>query len=616
MRPSVKSLWVIFFFAWMIMPSLDTTVMGGSRGISTFTVTESEKSFPNSSPPPRREAKLGSVGAVERSALGIETHVQILASSSPTPERSEETLGTGQIVVQGNTVLHEEIAIITREYKGKDLSSDEVQEEIRKKINQIYLQEGYLTSRAVKPEFHDGVLTIRIIEGELSKIIIENESDLWLRPSFIQDRIGLGSLAPLNTNELEGQLRLLASDPLLENLEASLRPTGEAGKTNVHLRVKEARSFTLKLISDNYSPPSIGSYRFGAALGLRNLTGFGEQWDGSYFHTTTSGGKVLDGALKVPLNALNGTLELRGARYRTKFTQSEIEDLNIKGKNHLFTVRYRQPFIRTFTNEAALSLGFMYQKGKTFIFQNIGTAFGIGPDENGVSRTSVIQFGQEYIRRLARRVWVIQSQLNFGTGLFNATSNSEPIPDGKFFSWLGQIQLAQRIGNDHLWVTQGGLQLTPDGLLAQQQFVIGGVYSVRGYRQNARIGDGGFRFSTEDRIAIFRDGVGIPWLQVIPFVDMGQTWNVSDNPNPQGNQRFLIGAGLGLLLEPPIDPLRDFTIRVDYGFPFIDLDDKGNDPQNNGFYFSVSYQPEKVIDYISELLIDDGPAEEPGEAGR
>jgi len=30
----------------------------------------------------------------------------------------------------------------------------------------------------------------------------------------------------------------------------------------------------------------------------------------------------------------------------------------------------------------------------------------------------------------------------------------------------------------------------------------------------------------------------------------------------------------------------------------------------------VSYQPDAVIDYISELLIDDRPVEEPGEAGR
>ena len=487
--------------------------------------------------------------------------------------------------------------------------------EIKQTINKMFIQNGYLTSRVSKLDFQDGVLTIQIIEGEVGEIFIENESDLSLRPSFIRDRIGLGTLSPLNINVLEGQLKLLDGDPLLENLEASLRPTGKAGKTDVNVRVKEARPFVLKFISDNHSPPSIGSFRFGVGLGLRNLTGFGEQWDGSYFQSTTSGAKLFDGALKVPLNALNGTLEFRGARYWTKFTQSDFKDLDIKGDKDLYALRYRQPVIRTFTNEVALSLGFTYQKGQTFIFEDIATPFGIGPEPNGVSRTSVIQFGQEYIHRLARSVWVIQSQLNFGTSLFNTTRNPKPIPDGKFFSWLGQIQVAQKIGNDHLWVTQGGLQLTPDGLLASEQFVIGGVYSVRGYRQNARIGDQGFRLSTEDRIAIFRDGVGKPWLQVIPFIDMGKTWNVSDNPNPQSDQRFLIGAGLGLLLEPSIEPLRDFKIRVDYGFPFIDLDDKGDNIQDKGLYFSVSYQPDAVIDYLSKLLMDDKPALEEEEAG-
>ena len=348
---------------------------------------------------------------------------------------------------------------------------------------------------------------------------------------------------------------------------------------------------------------------------MRNLTGFGEQWDASYFQSTTSGAKLFDAALKIPLNALNGTLEFRGARYWTKFTQSDFKALDIKGDKELIALRYRQPVIRTFSNEVALSLGFTYQKGQTFIFEDIGTPFGIGPESNGVSRTSVIQFGQEYIRRLATRVWVFQSQLNLGTSLFNATRNSAPIPDGKFFSWLGQIHVAQRLWDDHLWVTQGGLQLTRDGLLASEQFVIGGVHSVRGYRQNARIGDQGFRVSTEDRIAIFRDGVGKPWLQVIPFLDLGRAWNVSDNPNVQSDQRFLIGSGVGLLVEPPIEPLRNLTIRLDYGFPFIDLDDKGNNIQDKGFYFSVGYQPEAVIDYLSGLFIDDKPADEAREAG-
>ncbi len=537
--------------------------------------------------------------------------------STETSEKPSEFFRFDQVVVQGSTFLKDEIIQTVQEYsKGKERSSPEVQAEIRNALNKQYIENGFLTTRISKIGFREGVLTIQVIEGGLRKIIIENECDLSISPSFIRDRIGLSTLSPLNINRLEGQLKLLDGDPLLENLEASLRPTGIAGKTDLNVRVQEARKYVLKFISDNHSPPSIGSVRFGAGLGLRNLTGFGEQWDASYFQSTTSGAKLFDAALKIPLNALNGTLEFRGARYWTKFTQSDFKALDIKGDKELIALRYRQPVIRTFSNEVALSLGFTYQKGQTFIFEDIGTPFGIGPESNGVSRTSVIQFGQEYIRRLAKRVWVFQSQLNFGTSLFNATRNSEPIPDGKFFSWLGQIQVAQRLWDDHLWVTQGGLQLTRDGLLASEQFVIGGVHSVRGYRQNARIGDQGFRFSTEDRIAVFRDGVGKPWLQVIPFVDMGRAWNVSDNPNSQSDQRFLIGTGIGLQLEPPIEPLRNLKIRFDYGFPFINLDDKGNNIQDKGLYFSVSYQPEAVIDYLSELFIDNKPADESGEVGR
>ena len=73
--------------------------------------------------------------------------------------------------------------------------------------------------------------------------------------------------------------------------------------------------------------------------------------------------------------------------------------------------------------------------------------------------------------------------------------------------------------------------------------MIGGRWWVRGYRQNVRTGDNGVRFALEDQITILRNKAGRPYLQLMPFVDMGATWNVSDNPNEQQDQRFLIGAG-------------------------------------------------------------------------
>ena len=91
--------------------------------------------------------------------------------------------------------------------------------------------------------------------------------------------------------------------------------------------------------------------------------------------------------------------------------------------------------------EFTLSLGFTYEDGQTFLFDNLATPFGIGPDANGVSRTSVIKFGQDYIKREPQGAWFLRrrsppqaSQFSFGIDILDATINNHPIPDGRFFS--------------------------------------------------------------------------------------------------------------------------------------------------------------------------------------
>jgi hemolysin activation/secretion protein len=94
------------------------------------------------------------------------------------------------------------------------------------------------------------------------------------------------------------------------------------------------------------------------------------------------------------------------------------------------------------------------------------------------------------------------------------------------------------------------------------------------------------RFSVEDRITLQRDESGAAIFQLAPFFDAGVVWNVSDNPNPLPSQQFLAGLGLGLIWEP----VPRLNVRLDYGYPLIDLSDRGNNAQDEGFYFSVRYQ--------------------------
>ncbi|MDY7015020.1 MAG: ShlB/FhaC/HecB family hemolysin secretion/activation protein, partial [Cyanobacteriota bacterium] len=135
-------------------------------------------------------------------------------------------------------------------------------------------------------------------------------------------------------------------------------------------------------------------------------------------------------------------------------------------------------------------------------------------------------------------------------------------------------------------IAQFDVQLSGDSLLPSEQFTIGGGRSVRGYRSNARSGDNGVRLSLEHRWAMARSASGEPGLQVAPFFDLGWVGNEGGNPNTLARQRFIVGIGAGILWSP----LGNLLIRVDYGYPIVDLDDRGEDLTDDGFYFSVNYR--------------------------
>ena len=540
-----------------------------------------------------------------------------------TPELNEQTIPNRQTIkvetikVTGSTVFGGEGETITLEefiekIKGRTVNSENpikiLEEQISKikepsvtsdklenvastiaeAITQLYLNEGFLTSRADLGSIEDGSLLIRVIEGELEKIEIEGMRRLNL--GYVCSRVEMGTgkrRKPLNIAKLEDRLRLLRANPLFENVEASLRAGSEIGKSILVLRVTEADPFEGNLGIDNYSPPSVGSERLNLNLLYRNLTGIGDEISASYRPRiqTIDGTYQLEFAYQAPLNPMDGTLQLKTLIDRNEVVEEQFENLDIRGEAEQYGISYRQPLILNPREELALSLGFVYRDGQTFAFGN-PEPFSLGPDEDGVSRTSVFELGQEYTLRDVSGAWAFRSQLRFGTGLFDATENSSSIPDGQFFSWLAQVQRVQVLNDDNFLIIQGDLQLTPDSLLPSEQFVIGGGQSVRGYRQNVRAGDNGFRFSIEDRITVARNEGGESVFIVAPFFDMGYVWNVGDNPNPQFSQRFIAGLGLGLLWEP----IKGLNLRLDYAPPLIDLDDRGNNVQDNGLNFSVNYQ--------------------------
>ena len=67
---------------------------------------------------------------------------------------------------------------------------------------------------------------------------------------------------------------------------------------------------------------------------------------------------------------------------------------------------------------------------------------------------------------------------------------------------MGQFQWVQRLSPRILMLAKVNTQLTPDSLLSLEKISIGGVDTVRGYRQNQLVADNGVVGGVEVRIPL------------------------------------------------------------------------------------------------------------------
>ena len=490
---------------------------------------------------------------------------------------TETLIPVEKVTVTGSTIFtSEELNAIVSSIEGRSVSLEEIEETVRQ-ITRLYLAEGYITSRAILPEqeIEDGEIEIRIIEGSIADIEIEGNDKV--DNEYIRQRLELGTDTPVRVDRLEGRLQLLKASSLIDDIEANLQPAPGEGQSNLVVEVEEANLFVWGANLDNYETVSTGAERIGVTLGYLDITGNQDSLITAFNHSLSASSWSFNGNYNLPVNPKEGTLQLRTNIERNEIVGDDFESLDLEGDSELYEISFRQPIINTLQKEFAVSAGFSFQESRDF-FNGVRLP--------GTQRTNVLKFGQDYTLRDAKGVWAFRSQFNLGIDLFNATTEDVPNDgaDAIFVSWLAQAQRLQRLSENNLLVIQSDLQLTPDNLLPSEQFVIGGIQSVRGYRQNARLADSGFRISVEDRITVARrKDDDTPLLQLTPFTELGVVWNTS-NDDPDDN--FLASIGLGVLWQP----ISGLNVRLDYAPPLVDLEDIGDNVQEDGLYFSINYQ--------------------------
>ena len=500
-------------------------------------------------------------------------------SLPPTPAA---TVRVRRIEVVGSTIFSsQELASTVQPFENRDLTFEQLLE-IRTAVTKFYTDRGYTTSGAFLPpqdELADGIVKIQVIEGELEQIEIRGLRRV--RESYVRKRIARNAKPPLKISSLETALQLLQIDPLFTSVRAELKAGTRPGRSVLTVTLKEAPALHGGILIENRESPSVGSIGGTAFLTHGNLLGFGDRF--SFEYELTEGIKRYDFGYEFPINPQDGTLSLRYTRNDSKIVEAPFSVLGITSNSETVSLGFRQPIQRTPTNEFALGLTLDVRRSQTFLLDSIPFSFSLGP-ENGESKVTVLRFSQDWISRTPSRVLAARSQFSLGLPILDATVNDTGT-DGRFLSWVGQFQWVQSLGNDMIVISRIAAQLSPDSLLPLEQFSIGGIDTIRGYRQNQRVGDNGVTGSLEIRIPIVRDPDSFGVLQFAPFFDIGTVWN--SNNIAIANPRTLISVGIGLRWQR--DPF--LSLRLDWGIPLNPIDKQGNTLQDNGVYFSIRFQP-------------------------
>ncbi len=489
------------------------------------------------------------------------------------------------IEVNGSTVFSlEELAQAVRPFIGQELSYEQLLE-IRTAINQLYVSNGYQTSGSFLPsqEINNGVIQVQVIEGELERIDIQGLNRL--KPNYVRSRISLAAFAPLNIQRLKDALQLLQNDPLLSRVEAELTAGSEPGKSILLVKLKERSPLNAALVIDNREVPSVGSTGATLAISDNDVLGFGDRL--SLEAGITGGVNRYNASYAVPINPRNGTIGFRYSNGRNRVTEQPFAPLDITGRAQTYAFDFRQPIILTPREELALGLSAQLRRSRTFLFDNEPFSFTEGP-EDGASKVSVLRFNADWVNRpSSSSVIAASSTVSLGLGILDTTTNDTGT-DGRFLSWLGQFQYVRALNNQRDAVVVGRLaaQLTGDSLLPLEQFSIGGIDTVRGYRTNQRVGDNGITGSVELRLPIIRDPKRFGLVQVVPFIDAGTIWSNSNN-QVASSDGTLLSTGLGLRFQSG----NSFSARLDWGIPLISTKRLGDSLQDNGISFSVRVEP-------------------------
>lgn len=462
---------------------------------------------------------------------------ELPAVKLPPPQTAPSGSASGARILQriefhGNRAIgDDELTRVAAPWLGKPVGLADL-ESLRLELTRHYVERGYLNSGALlrtsslSPE---GGVGFEIIEGRLADIHIDGLGDLV--PEYLRARLHPDPAAVLNVDRLRETFQLLLDDPLFSRIGAQLAPGQRLGEAVLNLDVQRAQPYQLSAQINNYRPPSIGETALGMAGTLRNLTGRGDVLDG-HILKPVEGDRAYRAGLgwRMPLNFSGTWLSAQAEDGDSMVIEEPMRAINIRSHLTTWDLGVHQLLMEQLNHRLAVGINYVSRVSRSTLD---GRPFSfVAGEPDGVTRARTWKFWQEYTYRSEQQVFALRSTFaHTGNNLETLQGQAAAgQPASSYSTWLGQFQYVRKLTDDGVQLAARlGVQHAARRLLSMDGMSIGGVATVRGFRENQMIRDKGYVANLELDFPLLQAEAGRGHtVNLIPFLDYGKGRNQGD----------------------------------------------------------------------------------------
>lgn len=483
-----------------------------------------------------------------------------------------------EYVIEGNTVLPvQTLERAVYPHLGPARRFDDV-EAARLALETAYRSAGYALASVDIPEQRadTGVIRLVVNEGRVARTRVIGAR--YYAQGYILERVAAaaeGQVPHLPT--LQAQL-LDVNRSADRRVVPVLRPGREAGSTEVDLNVTDSLPLHGSLSLNNQASRNTSSTRLQAALSYDNLLQRDHSLGLQAVLSPESPGEVQ--VLSATYTLPRGPAGLAALTFSATRSDSEVVagvgDTVLFGKGNIFGVRRSVVLELADQSFQLLTLGADYKDMLDSVQAGAGAGF-----DTPITYLP-LSLGWTGAFRAPPGEWQLGATLSGGLrGLVNVQQEfADKRYQAKAQYFL--LKLDARHSRTLPWHglrlrAQAELQLAPAPLISNEQFVVGGASSVRGYLEAEAVGDQGLRASLQLATPELAPRLGWPLLasaSLHTFID-GAVAELR-KPLPGQASRFrLLGVGLGgQLTTKGSFPM---SLSLELAWPLLKRDSLGSD---------------------------------------